>query len=144
MSNYARNNPNANSALLVGITPQDFDSTDPLAGIEFQRKWEKRAFETGGNNYSAPVQLVGDFLACRPSKSLGSVQPSYAPGTRLCALSECLPPFVSETIRLAIVQMDKKLRGFAMHDAVMTAVETRSSSPVRILRDESFQSPSRR
>jgi uncharacterized FAD-dependent dehydrogenase len=141
MSVYSRNRPNANSALLVGIGPRDFGSTDPLAGIGFQRKWEQKAFEVGGRNYFAPVQLVGDFLAGRPSRSLGGIAPSYTPGTTLCNLAECLPEFVAETLRAAIVQMDKKLNGFAMHDAVMTAVESRSSSPVRIVRDETFQSP---
>jgi len=141
MSFYSRNRPNANSALLVGVSPRDFGSTSPLAGIGFQRKWEQKAFETGGNNYFAPVQLVGDFLAGRPSNSLGQVIPSYTPGTTLCNLAECLPGFVAETLRLAISQMDKKLNGFAMNDAVMTAVESRSSSPIRIVRDETFQSP---
>ncbi|HUS74099.1 MAG TPA: FAD-dependent oxidoreductase [Sedimentisphaerales bacterium] len=141
MSLYSRNGPNANSALLVGIGPRDFGSTRPLAGIEFQRKWERKAFETGGNNYFAPVQLVGDFLAGRSSNSLGHVIPSYTPGTTLCDLAECLPGFVAETLRLAISQMDKQLNGFAMNDAVMTAVESRSSSPIRIIRDETFQSP---
>lgn len=141
MSCYSRNRANANSALLVGIGPQDFGGMDPLAGIEFQRKWERKAFEVGGHNYSAPVQLVGDFLAGRPSRSLGSVRPSYTPGVTPCDLAECLPGFVSETLRAAIVQMDKKLNGFGMDDAVMTAVESRSSSPIRIIRDETFQSP---
>ncbi|MFH1882950.1 MAG: FAD-dependent protein [Planctomycetota bacterium] len=141
MSFYSRNRPNANSALLVGVSPRDFGSTSPLAGIGFQRKWEQKAFETGGNNYFAPVQLIGDFLAGRPSNSLGQVIPSYTPGTTLCNLAECLPGFVAETLRLAISQMNKKLNGFAMNDAVMTAVESRSSSPLRIVRDETFQSP---
>ncbi|MDD5326518.1 MAG: hypothetical protein PHY02_01735 [Phycisphaerae bacterium] len=141
MSRYSRNNPNANSALLVGITPQDFESVNPLAGIEFQRKWERKAFEAGGNNYFAPVQLVADFLAAKSSNSLGDVRPSYTPGTAPCDLAECLPGFVVETLRLAIPQFDKKLKGFARSDAVMTAVESRSSSPIRIIRDETLQSP---
>ena len=141
MSRYSRNHFNANSALLVGVTSREFGNTSPLSGIEFQRKWERKAFETGGNNYFAPVQLVGDFLAGRPSNSLGQVIPSYTPGTTLCNLAECLPGFVAETLRLAISQMDKQLNGFAMNDAVMTAVESRSSSPIRIIRDETFQSP---
>ena len=141
MSFYSRNRPNANSALLAGVTPRDFAGTDPLAGIAFQRKWERKAFETGGNNYFAPVQLVGDFLAGRPSRSLGRVEPSYRPGTTPCDLGECLPGFVVETLRLAIPQMDRKLKGFSMSDAVMTAVESRSSSPIRIVRDRTFQSP---
>ena len=140
MSVYRRNRPNANSALLVGITPADFGGTKPLAGIAFQRAWEQKAFELGGGNYFAPVQRVGDFLARKASRSLGQVVPSYTPGVTPCDLAECLPEFVTETLRAAIPQLDKKLRGFAMHDAVMTAVESRSSCPVRILRDETFQS----
>jgi uncharacterized FAD-dependent dehydrogenase len=141
MSRHSRNKPNANSALLVGVTPQDFGSASPLAGIEFQRRWERKAFGTGGNNYFAPVQLVGDFLSGRPSNSLGEVCPSYTPGITLCDLGGCLPGFVVETLRMAIPQMDKKIKGFARNDAVMTAVESRSSSPIRIIRDEALQSP---
>ncbi len=140
MSCYSRNHSNANSALLVGVAPRDFGGTSPLAGIEFQRKWERKAFETGGNNYFAPVQLVGDFCSGRSSSSLGEVCPSYTPGITPCNLAECLPEFVVETLRLAIPQMDKKLTGFAKNDAVMTAVESRSSSPIRIVRDETLQS----
>lgn len=141
MSVYRRNRANANSALLVGVTPADFGGTDPLAGIAFQQTWERKAFDLGGGNYHAPVQCVGDFLAGQASRSLGDVIPSYRPGVTPCDLAECLPAFVTETLRMAIGQLDKKLRGFAMRDAVMTAVESRSSSPVRILRDETFQSP---
>ncbi len=141
MSGYSRNRPNANSALLAGVNPRDFGNSHVLAGIEFQRQWERKAFATGGGNYYAPVQLVGDFLAGAPSSRLGSVIPSYTPGTTPCDLAECLPDFVVETLRLALPQMDKQLRGFAAYDAVMTAVESRSSSPVRIIRDETYQSP---
>ena len=141
MSFYSRNHPNANSALLVGVGPRDFTGKGPLAGITFQRQWERKAFEAGGNNYFAPVQLVGDFLAGRPSHSPGRVVPTYRPGTTPCDLEECLPGFVVETLRLAIPQMDKKLKGFSSNDAVMTAVESRSSSPIRIIRDGTFQSP---
>lgn len=161
MSVYRRNRPNANSALLVGITPEDFKFQTlnskfqdwnlavgnwnlTLAGIAFQRLWEQKAFEVGGRNYFAPVQCVGDFLACRPSHAIGQIVPSYTPGVTPCDLAECLPAFVVETLRLAIPQFDKKLRGFASPDAVMTAVESRSSCPVRILRDETFQSVSLR
>ncbi len=140
MSRYSRNLANANSALLVGVTPRDFGAEGELAGIEFQRKWERKAFEIGGKNYFAPVQLVGDFLLGRASGSLGEVRPSYTPGVTPCDLVECLPGFVVETLRAAIPEMDRKLRGFASNDAVMTAVESRSSSPIRILRDDSFQS----
>jgi uncharacterized FAD-dependent dehydrogenase len=141
MSFYSRNRPNANSALLVGVGPRDFAGTDPLAGITFQRQWEQKAFEAGGNNYFAPVQLVGDFLAGRASHSLGRVVPTYSPGIAPCDLRGCLPGFVVEILRLAIPQMDKKLKGFSSNDAVMTAVESRSSSPIRIIRDGTFQSP---
>jgi len=141
MSCYSRNYVNANSALLVGVTPQDFEGTDPLTGIDFQRKWERKAFDIGGNNYFAPVQLVGDFLSSRPSNAIGQVRPSYTPGTTPCDLAQCLPEFVIETLHLAIPQMDKKLKGFATRDAVMTAMESRSSSPIRIIRNETFQSP---
>ncbi|MBN1980626.1 MAG: hypothetical protein JW795_03785, partial [Chitinivibrionales bacterium] len=140
MSRYSRSQPNANSGLLVGIAPADFATENPLAGIEFQRKWEQKAFAIGGSHYAAPIQLVGDFLAGRSSFQIGQVQPSYTPAVTPCDLRDCLPEFVVETLKEAIVQMDKKLRGFAMNDAVMTAVETRSSSPVRILRDETYQS----
>lgn len=141
MSRYSRDRFNANSALLVGVSPGDFGGTSPLAGIEFQRKWERKAFETGGGSYFAPVQLVGDFLIGRPSDSPGDVCPSYTPGVTPCDLAESLPGFVVETLRLAIPQMAKQLKGFAMNDAVMTAVESRSSSPIRIVRDASLQSP---
>ncbi len=141
MSRYSRSQCNANSALLVGITPRDFGGASALAGIEFQRTWEQKAFAVGGGNYAAPVQRVGDFLSGRPSNSLGGVCPSYTPGITPCDLAECLPGFVVETLRLAIPQMDKKLNGFAMHDAVMTAIESRSSCPIRIVRDETFQCP---
>lgn len=142
MSRYARSRPNANSALLVGITPADFGGAGPLAGIDFQRRWERRAFEIGGGNYYAPAQRVGDFLAGRASTAMGEVTPSYLPGVTPCDLAECLPGFVAATLREAIAVMDQKLRGFATPDAVMTAVESRSSSPLRILRDERFESVS--
>ena len=140
MSRYARNNANANSALLVGITPADFGDIGALAGIAFQRQWEQKAFAIGGDRYYAPAQCVGDFLAGKASAAMGAVVPSYTPGVTPCDLADCLPEFVVKTLREAIVQMDKKLRGFAMPDAVMTAIESRSSSPLRILRGENFQS----
>jgi hypothetical protein len=141
MSGYSRNRPNANSALLANVTPLDFGNSHVLAGVEFQRQWERKAFAMGGGNYCAPVQLVGDFLAGKPSRCLGGIIPSYSPGTTPCDLVECLPGFVVETLRLAIPQMDKKLRGFASYEAVMTAVESRSSCPIRVIRDETYQSP---
>lgn len=142
MSRFKRDGVNANSALLVGVGPADFGSDDPMAAIEFQRRWEKRSFEIAGGDYSAPVQLVGDFINGVESGSLGQVQPTYKPAVALCDLSGCLPQFVIETLRAAIPEMDKKLRGFAMNDAVMTAVESRSSCPVRIVRGDDFQSVS--
>ena len=112
----------------------------PLAGIAFQRHWEERAFELGGGNYQAPGQLVGDFLAGRPSTKLGSVIPSYTPGVHLCDLSTALPDYAIAAIREALPAFDKKIKGFAMHDAVLTGVETRTSSPIRIKRNDDFQS----
>ena len=136
MSEHARDKINANSAFLVNVTPEDFKSDNPLAGVHFQQKYEKLAFELGGKNYNAPVQLVGDFINNKTSLNLGSVEPSYRPGYTLTNLSECLPSFVTETMREAFISLDKKLNGFAMYDAVLTGVETRSSSPIRIVRDE--------
>ncbi|MEW8958739.1 hypothetical protein MHOCP_05360 [Moorella humiferrea] len=135
MSTYARDGENANSALLVGVTPDDFGSDHPLAGIEFQRRWERLAFRLGGENYHAPVQLVGDFLAGRPSEQLGKVRPTYRPGVALGDLKDCLPDYVVATLREAIAVFDRKVHGFALPEAVLTGVETRSSSPVRIWRD---------
>ena len=140
MSAYARDEENANAALLVGVGTEDFASKHPLAGMYFQRKIEERAFAVGGGNYNAPAQLVGDFLNNRKSKRFGEVKPSYCPDVSLSAISEVLPENITETLRAAIVEMDKKLHGFAMPDAVLTAPETRSSSPIRIVRDETGQS----
>jgi len=139
MSQYSRNERNANSGIVVDITPADYPG-HPLAGIAFQRHWEQRAFELGGSNYHAPGQLVGDFLAGKPSTALGSVQPSYTPGVHLCDLSSALPDYAIAAIREALPAFDKQLKGFAMHDAVLTGVETRTSSPLRITRNEAFQS----
>ncbi|KXG74280.1 NAD(P)/FAD-dependent oxidoreductase [Thermotalea metallivorans] len=136
MSEYARNRENANSALLVQVNTEDFDSDHPLAGVDFQRKWEKAAFALGGSNDHAPCQLVGDFLQNRPSIKIGKVKPSYLPGVTPTDLRKCLPDFVAEAIEEALPEMDKRLRGFAMGDALMTGVETRSSAPIRIERDE--------
>ncbi|MGF6739307.1 putative FAD-dependent dehydrogenase [Paraburkholderia atlantica] len=139
MSQYSRAERNANAGIVVGITPDDYPG-GPLAGIAFQRKWEERAFELGGGNYMAPGQLVGDFIAGRPSTSLGSVVPSYKPGVRPTDLSTALPDYAIEAIREALPQMEKKIAGFAMHDAVLTGVETRTSSPVRVCRGDDYQS----
>ncbi|MGB9793288.1 MAG: NAD(P)/FAD-dependent oxidoreductase, partial [Thermacetogeniaceae bacterium] len=140
MSEYRRDGKNANSALLVGVGPGDYGSDHPLAGVEFQRRWEGLAFELAGSNYRAPVQLVGDFLLDRPSTQFGAVNPTYRPGVAFVELKHCLPPFVIETLREAIQSFDTKIPGFAMADAVLTGVETRSSSPVRIVRDEGYLS----
>jgi hypothetical protein len=139
MSQYSRNERNANSGIVVGVTPDDYPG-HPLAGIAFQRQWEERAFVAGGSNYSAPCQRVGDFLAGRPSTALGSVLPSYTPGVHMADLSTCLPTYAVEAIREALPAFDKQVKGFALDDALLTGVETRTSSPLRIPRDNSYQS----
>jgi uncharacterized FAD-dependent dehydrogenase len=140
MSQYSRNERNANAGIVVGISPEDYPG-HPLAGIEFQRRWESRAFELGGGDYSAPGQLVGDFIAARPSSELGAVTPSYTPGVRLGELDTALPDYAITAIREALPAFDRQIRGFSMHDAVLTGVETRTSSPIRIKRDPvSYQS----
>lgn len=139
MSSLARDGENANSALLVGIEPKDFPSEHALAGIYYQREIEHTAYKIAGSNYNAPAQLVGDFLKGIESKQLGNVQPTCPTGVTLTNLDHCLPAKVSATMKSAIVEMDKKLNGFNLYDAVLTAPETRSSSSVRILRDEFLQ-----
>jgi uncharacterized FAD-dependent dehydrogenase len=140
MSQYSRNERNANAGIVVGITPEDFPGDDPLAGIRLQRELESRAFVLGGGDYQAPGQLVGDFLEGKPSKALGSVEPSYKPGVHLTDLATALPPYAIEAIREALPAFEKQIPGFAMADAVLTGVETRTSSPLRITRGEDFQS----
>ena len=139
MSQYSRNERNANAGIVVGITPADYPG-GALAGIAFQRKWEERAFELGGGNYNAPVQRVGDFLAGRPSTALGAVIPSYQPGVTPCDLASALPDYAIAAIREAIPALERQLKGFAMADAVLTGVETRTSSPLRISRRDDYQS----
>ncbi len=139
MSQYSRNERNANSGIVVGITPEDFPGS-PLAGIDFQRQLEAHAYKLGGETYQAPGQLVGDFIANRPSITLGSVQPSYTPGVHLGDLNSALPDYAIDAIREALPAFDKKIKGFAMNDAVLTGVETRTSSPIRIKRNDQFQS----
>jgi uncharacterized FAD-dependent dehydrogenase len=139
MSQYSRAERNANSGLVVDVSPADFGN-DPLAGIAFQRHWEERAFVAGGGDYSAPAQLVGDFLAGRASTHLGAVVPSYKPGVTPTDLATCLPDFAVAAIREALPAFGKQIRGFDMPDAVMTGVETRTSSPIRIKRDASCRS----
>lgn len=140
MSNYARDGRNANSAILVGIEPEDLPGDDPLAGIELQRRIERSAFEQGGGNYAAVSQLVGDFLNDRPSQKLGFVVPTCPTGVVMGDIARILPEKVIRTMREALPQMDRKICGFAMPEAVLTAPESRSSSPVRLLRDEFYQS----
>ncbi|MFB0982340.1 MAG: NAD(P)/FAD-dependent oxidoreductase [Alteromonadaceae bacterium] len=139
MSQYSRHERNANSAIVVGIEPVDFankdDASDVLSGIEFQRRLEETAFKLGGENYDAPVQLVGDFLAGRKSGEHGEDTPSYKPGVKYCDLSETLPDYAIEAIREALPAFERKIKGFSMKDATLTAVETRTSSPIQITRD---------
>lgn len=139
MSQYSRNERNANAGIVVGITPADYPG-HALAGIDLQRRWEERAFAAGGGTYAAPGQLVGDFLADRPSKALGTVIPSYKPGVHLTDLSSCLPDYAIAAIREALPAFDRKIPGFAMNDAILTGVETRTSSPIRIPRDDGLES----
>jgi uncharacterized protein len=139
MSQYSRNERNANSGIVVGITPDDYPG-HPLAGIEFQRRLEAHAYVLGGKTYAAPGQLVGDFLANIPSTAFGTVLPSYLPDVHLCNLDTALPDYVIAAIREAIPAFDRKIPGFAMPDAVLTGVETRTSSPIRIKRDGHYQS----
>ncbi len=139
MSLHARDKENANAAVLVGVSPSDFGSENVLAGVSFQRKFESLAFVAGGGGYRAPVQLFGDFLKGRVSTAFGEVAPTYRPGTAFSDLASCLPPFVTESLKMGVVRFGEKLKGYDAPDALMTGVETRSSAPVRILRDESGQ-----
>jgi uncharacterized FAD-dependent dehydrogenase len=140
MSQYSRAERNANAGIVVGITPQQDYPGGPLAGIAFQRHWEEQAFAAGGSSYKAPAQRVGDFLAKKASTSLGDVVPSYKPGVTPTDLSRCLPDYAIAAIREALPSFDKQIRGFSLADAVMTGVETRTSSPIRIPRDATLQS----
>ncbi|MDW5444015.1 NAD(P)/FAD-dependent oxidoreductase [Polaromonas sp. SM01] len=139
MSQYSRNERNANAGIVVGITPGDYPG-GPLAGIEFQRQLESHAFTLGGSNYEAPGQLVGDFVAGQASTQLGSVEPSYKPGVLMTDLASALPDYAITAMREAIPAFGKKIRGFDMHDAVLTGVETRTSSPLKMTRGDNFQS----
>jgi uncharacterized protein len=149
MSQYSRNERNANAGIVVGIAPPDYldgeaqvpgQPIHPLAGIAFQRRLESQAYVLGGGTYEAPGQLVGDFLAARPSTALGSVEPSYKPGVHLTDLAAALPEYAITAMREALPAFGKKIKGFDMHDAVLTGVETRTSSPLRITRGDDFQS----
>ena len=139
MSQYSRNERNANAGIVVGITPDDYPG-GAMAGIEFQRAIESKAYVLGGSTYEAPGQLVGDFLAGKPSTEFGSVLPSYKPGVHLTDLAESLPAYAIEAIREAIPAFEKQIKGFSMKDAVLTGVETRTSSPLRITRGPNLQS----
>ncbi|MEC4561322.1 NAD(P)/FAD-dependent oxidoreductase [Pseudomonas inefficax] len=140
MSQYSRNERNANSGIVVGIDPERDYPGGPLAGIELQERLEAHAYVMGGSNYQAPAQLVGDFVAGRPSTALGSVEPSYKPGVTLGDLAPSLPDFAIEAIREALPAFDRQIKGYNLHDAVLTGIETRTSSPLRITRGEDFQS----
>jgi uncharacterized FAD-dependent dehydrogenase len=140
MSQYSRNERNANSAIVVGISPEDYPG-HPLAGIDLQRALESKAYLAGGENYNAPGQLIGDFLENRPSQALGAVIPSYKPGVTLCNLADVLPEFAITAIREALPAFEKQIKGFSMKEAILTGVETRTSSPIRIKRnDKNLQS----
>ncbi|MBQ8359429.1 MAG: hypothetical protein IJX37_05915, partial [Oscillospiraceae bacterium] len=140
MSYADREGENANAALLVTVNPKDFSTDHPLAGMYWQREIEEKAFVAGGCNYKAPAQLVGDFLNGKPSTGAGSVQPTYKPGVKWCDLHDVLPEKITAALKTALPQLDGNLKGFAHPDSVLTAPETRSSSPVRINRDENCQS----
>ncbi|MCP3922620.1 MAG: hypothetical protein GY714_08555 [Desulfobacterales bacterium] len=139
MSEYSQGGENSNSALLVNVNPNDFESDHPLAGIEFQRKWEKLAFIEGGKNYCAPAQRVGDFINTK-STSKNEVSPTYKPGVRFTSLDKCLPDYVIDSIKEALPVLGRKIKGFDDPDAILTGVETRSSSPVKLFRDDNLQS----
>lgn len=142
MSNFSRDEVNSNAALLVNVYPSDFMSEDVLAGVELQRKIEKAAYISGGGDYKAPVQRVGDFLNRKKTHTLGEVSPSYKPGYNFSQVDSYLPSYIADSMREGITAMDRKLHGFAHYDAILTGAETRSSSPVRIKRDETMQSVS--
>jgi hypothetical protein len=139
MSQYSRAEYNANAGIVCGITPADYPG-DALAGMAYQQEWERRAFDAGGRTYAAPVQTVGDLLERRASRGLGAVEPSYKPGVAVADMAACLPGFAIEAIREAVGRFAQQIPGFAMHDAVLTGVETRTSSPIRIVRDVNGQS----
>ncbi len=140
MSYHARDLKNANSALVVTVSPEDFEGNSPLRGMEFQRYYENLAFKLGGGNYKAPVQLVGDFMKDRVSSKLGQVVPSYTAGYEFKELKNCLPDYVVEALKEGIANFDKKIKGYANEDAVLTGIETRTSAPVRLNRNETLES----
>jgi hypothetical protein len=139
MSDFRRDSTNANSAIVVGVGPEDFGGEGALSGVEFQRRWERAAFEAGGGGYALPIQLFGDFLAGRPSRALGGVSPCARGRYSLTDLKPCLPDYVAAAIEEGVLAFDRSIPGFARPDAVLSGVETRTSSPLRILRGEDFQ-----
>lgn len=140
MSYFARDGKNANSAILVNVVPDDFNNSSPLAGIYFQKALEEKAFILGGSNYFAPIQRVEDFLKNRKSEFIGNIKPTFLPGVTLSNLNDILPDFVSSILKEGINYFDTKLSGFANPDSILTGIETRSSSPVKILRNENLVS----
>lgn len=140
MSYFSRDLENANSAVLVSVSPEDFEGESPLRGMHFQKNLEEKAFKVGGSDYKAPAQKVEDFLARKITTSFGEVKPTYLPGVKMVDLHEVLPKFITDTMEEGLIYFDKKIKGFANKDAVLTGVETRSSSPVRILRNEELMS----
>ena len=140
MSYHARDKEKSNSALVVTVSPEDFEGSDVLRGMEFQRHYESLAYKLGGSNYNAPVQLLGDFLKDTKSTKLGSVKPSYEPGYEFADMRECLPSYVVDGIKESISNFDRKIKGYGMNDAFLTGIETRTSAPVRITRNENLES----
>ena len=138
MSNFARNKENANSAVLVNVVPSDYNSDNPLAGIYFQSKYEKLAFELGGKNYNAPAESVGSFIFNKENKT--EINHSYLPNITLCKIEKCLPDFVAESLKLGLLEFNKKLKNFAKDENLLIAIESRSSCPLTILRDENYES----
>lgn len=139
MSKFARDGENANSAVLVSVTPNDFKGDSPLEGIYFQKELEEKAFNLGGRNFYAPIQKVGDFLENKKTTEIGEVKPTYKPGVTMSNLQDILPKYVTETLKEGLLDFDKKIKGFADKDSILTGVETRSSSPVRIVRGEDLE-----
>lgn len=136
MSTFARDGENANSAILVNVSPEDFKGDSPLEGMYFQKDLEEKTFKLGGSNYNAPIQRVEDFINNKKSTTIGKIKPSYKPGVTLSNLQEILPDFVTETLKEGIIYFDTKIKGFANPDAILTGVETRSSSPITIIRND--------
>ena len=136
MSRYSRDGENANSALLVNVNVSDICGDDPLKGMYFQEKLEKKAFDMGGKNYFAPVQRVKDYFDNIKTEKIGQVKPTYKPGYTFANLNELFPSYINDTLKEALLEFNKKIKGFSCDDAILTAVETRTSSPVQIIRDK--------